>query len=349
MCWPPLPTCTLSAHRPGPKPWSAWRGPTAGAARSSEENNRNETLQRAARFGRPIPPAEPRSASPGRPGSAPAVPIGPHRQAAAFAVAYVAEAAYKVSPVELRQALTDHFALSPRRARRIIRSLLSEAKLAYTYEYGASYLGLSARSPLRITDRIVIQPAEAGAASDQSPAAVRIIGGASFGCGRHPTTRLALRGIDAAVAFSAGHLEAEDTTLLDIGTGSGVLALAALRLGVGRAVGIDPDPCARAEAAQNAALNELAARFCVASRSLSQLSRDEVFTMIAANLRCPSLVRLCAPIVSHLTPNGLVVLSGMRTTEQAAVVAAYQERGFECRWQGTEKGWAGLVLQRGGG
>jgi len=263
-----------------------------------------------------------------------------------FAVEYIAGALHKVSPGELRNVLSNRYFLGPRQVRAIIKNLLAAGELSYTYEYGASYLEISVQRPLNVTKRIVILPPGSDLNPRKSSAAVRISTGASFGSGRHPTTRLALRGIDAAVSLSTAQLDDKDSVLLDIGTGSGVLSIAALQLGIPKAVGIDPDPCARVEAAENAVLNGLASRFIITNQPLSQLSPGEKFTIITANLRYPTLVRLSATIVSHLATAGLLVLSGIKSDEQALVMAVYGEKGFACRWQATEKDWVGLVLQQ---
>jgi ribosomal protein L11 methyltransferase len=157
---------------------------------------------------------------------------------------------------------------------------------------------------------------------------------------------LALRALDAALSLATAQFNDSDTALLDIGTGSGVLAIAALQLGIHRAVGIDPDPCARVEAAGNAVLNGLASRFTITDEPLSRLPYREKFTIITANLRYPTLVRMCGKIVSHQATGGLLVLSGIKSDEQAVVMAVYGEKGLACRWQATEKGWVGLVLQQ---
>jgi ribosomal protein L11 methyltransferase len=263
-----------------------------------------------------------------------------------FAVEYIAGALHKVSPAELSNVLSNRYFLGPRQVRSIIRSLLTAGELSYTYEYGTSYLDISLQRPLNVTERIVILPPGVDLDSGKSSAAVRISTGASFGSGRHPTTRLALRAIDTAVSLSTAQLDDKDSALLDIGTGSGILAIAALQLGIPRAVGIDPDPCARAEAMENAVLNGLAARLAITDQALSRLPHGEKFTIITANLRYPTLVRLCGTVVSHLATAGSLVLSGIKSDEQAFVMAVYGEKGFACRWQATETGWVGLVLQQ---
>ena len=111
-----------------------------------------------------------------------------------FAVEYITGALHKVSPGELRNVLSNRYFLGPRQVRSIIRSLLTAGELSYTYEYGTSYLEISVQRPLNVTERIVILPPGVDSDSGKSSAAVRISTGASFGSGRHPTTRLALRG-----------------------------------------------------------------------------------------------------------------------------------------------------------
>jgi ribosomal protein L11 methyltransferase len=263
-----------------------------------------------------------------------------------FAVAYIAGALHKVSPGELRNVLSNRYFISPRQVRPIIKSLLIAGELSYTYEYGTSYLEISLQRPMIVTERIVILSPGVDVDPGKSSAAVRINTGASFGSGRHPTTRLALRGIDAAVSLAAAQLDDKDSALLDIGTGSGILAIAALQLGMPRAVGIDPDPCARAEAAENAALNGIASGFSISGQRLTQLPHGEKFTIITANLRYPTLVRLCGTVDSYLATAGSLVLSGIKNDEMAVILAVYGEKGLACRWQATEKGWVGLVLQR---
>jgi ribosomal protein L11 methyltransferase len=274
------------------------------------------------------------------------LPIDLKKEIQDVAVEYVAGALHKVSPVELCNILSDRYFLGARQVRPIIRSLLTAGELSYTYEYGTSYLEISVQRPLNISERIVILPPGLERDPRKAPAAVRISTGASFGSGRHPTTRLALRAIDAAMSPSTAQFNDSDTALLDIGTGSGILAIAALQLGIARAVGIDPDPCARVEAAENAALNGLASRFSITDQPLSRFPHSEKFTIITANLRYPTLVRLCGTVVSHLATCGSLVLSGIKNTEQAFIMDVYGEKGFACRWQAMEKDWVGLVLQQ---
>lgn len=320
--------------------------------RPTETSDRRDGDRSSANSYNQIKPIEKRNRSSRRPRCARptktifSIPIDLKNGIQDFAVEYVAGALHKVSPGELQKVLSNRYCLDTRQVRPIIRGLLTAGELSYTYEYGTSYLEISVQRPLNISERITILPPGLELDPRKSPAAVRISTGASFGSGRHPTTRLALRAIDAALSPSTAQFNDNDTVLLDIGTGSGILAITALKLGIAKAVGIDPDPCARAEAAENAILNGLTSRFLITDQPLSKLPHDAPFTMVTANLRYPTLVRLCGSIVSHLATAGLLVFSGIKSEERAVVTTVYGEKGFVCRWHATEKNWVGLVLQQ---
>jgi ribosomal protein L11 methyltransferase len=125
-----------------------------------------------------------------------------------------------------------------------------------------------------------------------------------------------------------------------------VLAIAAVKLGIENGVGLDLDPCAVAEAAQNVSLNGLAGRIEVSDHGIERI--DGVFSLVVANLRLPTLDRLAAPIAALTVPGGALVMSGVQQEEQEAVVAAYGQQRFECAWSVAEDRWVGLVLNKTG-
>jgi ribosomal protein L11 methyltransferase len=172
---------------------------------------------------------------------------------------------------------------------------------------------------------------------------VRLAAGAAFGAGRHPTTRLALRGIDFALKPGTGHVRG-GSRVLDVGTGTGVLAIAAVALGMAGGLGIDHDPCAIAEARHNLRLNGMEDRLVISDQTLVDI--DESFALVAANLRTPSLVGLSGTLRGRLAPSGALVISGMRTEERAAVVAAIEGVGLRNVWQEEEEGWAAVLLEQ---
>jgi ribosomal protein L11 methyltransferase len=133
-------------------------------------------------------------------------------------------------------------------------------------------------------------------------------------------------------------------SVLDIGTGSGILAMAAVCLGVKKGLGIDIDPCAIAEARDNIALNHLQDQLVISNRKIDAIDQD--FSMVIANLRYPSLKKFY-PQISKLTDtNGWVALSGFRSHEQDDLMDLYTAKNFECIWTAAEIDWAAAVLKK---
>ncbi len=266
----------------------------------------------------------------------------------AAAVDYVTESPQKVNAGVLKKFISDRFRISARQARRIVSQLVAIGKLSYTYEFGTSYLEVSSLRPIQVGRRLFLLPP----GWEESPAAdgvmLRVQPGAAFGCGRHPTTRLALLGLEALLSNNGTWSpEARATSALDIGTGSGILAIAALKLGIDRAVGIDRDVCARTEAAGNALLNDLETRLVITDKPLSDHFSAAPFTLIMANLRYPTLLNLRMTVAGLLEPDGALVFSGIKKEEQAGILNAYAEYGLHNWWSQEDKGWVGIVLRPG--
>ena len=164
--------------------------------------------------------------------------------------------------------------------------------------------------PIRISARLWIvptwhQPVDANAIN------LALDPGVAFGTGSHPTTRLCLEWLDA-------HLRGGET-VLDYGCGSGILAIAALKLGAGSALGVDIDPLAVTAARANAAQNHVPANFCLPD-SLATTPVDIAVANILANP-----LKVLAPLLaSHTRPGGQVVLSGVLSAQADEVCAAYR-------------------------
>jgi ribosomal protein L11 methyltransferase len=246
---------------------------------------------------------------------------------------------------DLERHLTHAHQIDSKKIRRAIRDLLLENRLAYTYALGCSFLAPSFARPVQIGGGVVLAPP--GVSFEPSPdeVLVRIAPGAAFGMGDHPTTRLALE-LTAWAVRESGRLPAPETVrALDIGAGSGVLAIAAALMGVGRAIGLDTDPCARFEAAENIRLNGLTERVAIDPRDVGVI--EGAFGLILANLRYPTLVRLAERIRDLSDPGAVLIFSGMRPDEAHDVLGTYDALGVRLLRQKTEKGWAGLALGRG--
>lgn len=157
-----------------------------------------------------------------------------------------------------------------------------------------------------------------------------------FGTGHHATTRLCL------AALQQHRLEG--STVLDVGTGSGVLAIAASLLGAGRVIAIDNDPDAVQSAQENAVRNRAAIDLGVADLRAIALSR---FDLVLANLTGALLVESAARLQELTTRRGQLILSGFMGDEEAGVVAAFPRLRTVDRSQEDE--WVCLTLQHESG
>ncbi|HEX4944242.1 MAG TPA: 50S ribosomal protein L11 methyltransferase [Usitatibacteraceae bacterium] len=182
-------------------------------------------------------------------------------------------------------------------------------------------------SPIRAGERLWIVPTW-HEAPDASAVNIVLDPGAAFGTGSHPTTRLVL-----------GWLEREvhgGETVLDYGCGSGILAIAAMKLGAGRAVGVDIDPLALEAARYNASANAVDLDVRAADADL-QLEADLVVANILANP-----LRMLAPLLASRTrPGGRIALSGILVAQSGEVMQAYAPF-FDMAPAGIEGDWVCL-------
>ena len=167
---------------------------------------------------------------------------------------------------------------------------------------------------------------------------VRILPGRAFGTGLHATTRLALRLLALHTPGVA--------RVLDVGTGSGVLALAALARGARRAVGVDVDPHALANAAENAGLNERGGRLRLTAGSADAFGPAARFDLVLANLEAAPLVRMLETLGRILGPAGTLVVSGITAGQRSAFLAAACGRGLVPVEETEEEGWWAAALRR---
>jgi ribosomal protein L11 methyltransferase len=250
----------------------------------------------------------------------------------------------RLTPGTLKKRMCENKMVDANTLKAVIRDLVLSRELKYTYQFGCSFIEKSYERPVRISKRVVLKPPDTVFEPASKDVVIEILKGASFGFGDHPTTRLAVLGVESALSMDHDILAAEDSKALDIGTGSGVLAIAAVLLGIRRAVGIDIDPCARTEAEKNVELNGLDHRIAILDAAIEDI--EGPYTLITANLRYPSLKRLCSHIAGILQQKGAAVVSGITTDEVEDLLDAFRANGCRCTWRGDEKGWAGMVLIR---
>ncbi len=167
--------------------------------------------------------------------------------------------------------------------------------------------------------------------------------GLSFGTGQHPTTGFCLEQI------VAGRTPGAAQSLLDIGTGSGILAIAAVKLGYRPVEAYDADADAVRVARANARQNGVARRLGLAQRDLTRepLRSVQKFDMVCANLTFDLLLSERSRIVNRVRPAGALVLAGILRTQFPAVARAYGRLGLQLKVSRRENEWESGVFVRG--
>jgi ribosomal protein L11 methyltransferase len=193
---------------------------------------------------------------------------------------------------------------------------------------------------LRVGRRLVIKPTW----RDHLPAADDVIldmdPGMAFGTGLHPTTRLCLAALESVA--DRGLLAA--ACVLDVGCGSGILAIAAVKLGAASVLGVDTDPIAVEATAANAARNGLASR--ITAREGSVPSGQPAHDLVVANLIASLLVALAAPLRDELRAGGTLLASGIFVDREADVRAAFAAVGLALVDRMADGDWLALEAVR---
>lgn len=192
--------------------------------------------------------------------------------------------------------------------------------------------------PRRVTWRLIVAPPWEKAEPEPNQQVLIIDPGQAFGTGQHESTLLCLRYME--------RLRRNDempATMLDVGCGTGILALAALLMGAARATAIDVDPLAVAATEHNTALNNLGDRITASGTPLEDLTED--FGLIAANLTAKELVELASPLARRLSAGGRLITSGLLVEQIDPVRRAFEAQGLAMLESDSMAGWATLVVE----
>ena len=195
---------------------------------------------------------------------------------------------------------------------------------------------------LRVGRRLVIRPTWRRHHREPDDVVVALDPGMAFGTGLHPTTRLCLATLEAVA--DRGRLA--DARVLDVGCGSGILAIAAVRLGARRALGVDTDPIAIEATTANARRNRLVRR--IEARLGSVPTGEPPFDVVVANLIAGVLLPLAATLRDELRPGGVLVASGIFIDREADVRAAFEAAGLVVDDRRVEGEWVALDAHRPG-
>jgi ribosomal protein L11 methyltransferase len=191
--------------------------------------------------------------------------------------------------------------------------------------------------PISITDRLVIKPSWRDYHARPGEVIIELDPGMAFGTGTHPSTRMCLRAIDVLVQ----QLPA-DARMLDVGTGSGILAIAGAKLGFRDVVGTDIDHTAVRAAGENAARNGVDGHITFTTDGLSRV--EGFFELVVANILPHILIDLRDALCAHTAAGGRVVLSGILAAHAARVQEAYEQQLIFSRRLDDEE-WSCLVFQ----
>jgi ribosomal protein L11 methyltransferase len=193
---------------------------------------------------------------------------------------------------------------------------------------------------MRIGRHLVIRPTWRRHRAAPGDVVIALDPGMAFGTGLHPTTRLCLAALEAAAARG----ELDGSRVLDVGCGSGILSIAAARLGARRVSGLDIDPIAIEATLANARRNRLARR--IRARVGSPPSGEPPFDLVVANLIASVLVDLAGPLRDELRRGGILLASGIFEDREAEVAAALGEAGLIVVDRSVDGEWVALAARR---
>jgi len=197
--------------------------------------------------------------------------------------------------------------------------------------------------PIVIGKHLIIIPAWLDS-PDDTRISIRIDPGMAFGTGTHPTTQLCLELLEVQLLKEAEFL---DVDIIDIGCGSGILSIAALKLGASRAFGVDTDPEAIIAAQDNAINNDVSDRVDFYVGSVPEIKTGlfpvKQAPVVVANILAPILIRLLdAGLGDIVSPNGVLVISGILEEQLSEMKSALATHGFEVHEKRQIDDWVAI-------
>jgi len=192
--------------------------------------------------------------------------------------------------------------------------------------------------PIEVTSKILVKPPWSRIRLKKDQISIDINPGMAFGTGTHVTTRVCLKALERS-------LRKKGLSVLDVGTGSGVLSIAAAKLGAGEIWGLDVDGAAIGNAMENVERNGVADVVKIRKGRIGDVRKR--FSVVVANIDQKSLKRMRWPLIRHLKSGGLLVLSGILEGESARFRQHYVGTGhFQWSKVTIEEGWACIVLKK---
>ncbi|MDD2336832.1 MAG: 50S ribosomal protein L11 methyltransferase [Geobacteraceae bacterium] len=196
--------------------------------------------------------------------------------------------------------------------------------------------------PLRVGKHLVVKPTWEDFPAGPEDILLNIDPGMAFGTGTHPTTMLCLTVLEK-VLFGL-RTEEKSLTALDVGTGSGILTIAAAKLGIAHISAVDIDPEAVKIAQENCLLNGVEEQVSVSDTPLAMVTGS--FDIVLANILAEDLVRMAPDLVARVNPGGLLILSGILIEKETMVIDGYGNSTMTLAEVSREGEWSCIVFQR---
>jgi ribosomal protein L11 methyltransferase len=205
--------------------------------------------------------------------------------------------------------------------------------------------------PISVGKYLEIMPSWTEPQIDPLRIPLKINPGMAFGTGSHPSTHMVLELIEESIRGLRDLREQGQLTVIDIGCGSGILSIGALKLGASRALGVDIDDNAIANSRENAQLNEVEDRFELGLGTVKDI-REGKFSyssasLVFANILAPVIIRLFEDGLGELVdPDGALILSGILADQGERVIASAAEHGFVLADKRQMEDWVAFVVKR---
>lgn len=192
--------------------------------------------------------------------------------------------------------------------------------------------------PLRIGKRLVIVPAWEKYEESENDLIVRMDPGMAFGTGTHETTRLVIELLEKYTRPGC--------RMLDVGTGSGILAICASKLGAGECFAYDIDPMAVRVANENIKDSGLSNIRCEVSDLLRQADRSRPYDLICANLVADIIIRMVPDLAPFMAEHTVLLASGIISARADDVIACFDKYGYEVVEKSVENDWCALAVKK---
>lgn len=192
------------------------------------------------------------------------------------------------------------------------------------------------REVIRVSDRIVIKPTFKSYEPKQNEIVITIDPKMSFGTGEHQTTKLVIQLLEKYIK--------PGTKLLDVGSGTGILSIAAIKLGASHAVAVDNDEVCFENCLENSKLNDVENNIEILTGSINDVNKDD-FDIVVANIQKNVLTDIAAEIYKKVKSSGNVILSGLLDKDESDVIQKFTSVGFKLKETAVMDEWIAVVFK----